>query len=406
MSSTGGQIQRAHHVDYVIAVTIAILLAIGLVIMYSVSPILSRNVLGDANRNAYFLNQLKYVGIGLVVWIAATSISYKFWRKYATIGLVIAFISLLLLFIPGLSTTSHGATRWINLGFLSVQPAEILKIAFILYLAAWFEKHLDEIGSLWDTVVPFSIMLIVASFILVILQRDMGTMAVLALSSLGMYFAAGLRWRHLIILTAGGLALVWAAIIAFPHRVSRLATFLDPTHDASGQGYHINQALIAVGSGGLFGLGLGKSIQVYGYLPEAANDSIFAIIAEEFGLLGSLVILTLFGILIYRGFQIARNAPDTFSRLAATGITLLLLFQSTINIGAMLSLVPLTGIPLPFISYGGTSLVISLFAAGILLNISKYTVREVSDANNRQRRGNSRSHIANSGNQRRLKVAR
>jgi cell division protein FtsW len=183
-------------------------------------------------------------------------------------------------------------------------------------------------------------------------------------------------------------------------------TFLNPEHDATGQGYHINQALIAIGSGGIFGLGLGRSIQVYGYLPEAANDSIFAIIAEEFGLLGSIGILLAFGVLVYRGLQVARSAPDMFARLVATGISLWLLFQAMINVGAMLALVPLTGIPLPFISYGGTSLIISLFGAGILLNISKYTVREVSDASSRQRRGDSRPYFANAGNQRRIKVAR
>ncbi len=374
--------------------------------MYSVSPILSQNLLGNSDRNYYFVNQIKYIGLGLVFWVVASNIPYTFWRKYATAGLIIAVISLVALMVPGLSHSSHGATRWIGFGPISIQPAEILKIAFVIYLAAWFEKHEADIGSLWDAVVPFSIMLIVASFILVIFQRDMGTMAVLALASVGMYFSAGMRWRHMALLGAGGMALIWASIIAFPHRISRLTTFLNPTQDASGQGYHINQALIAIGSGGFFGVGLGRSIQVYGYLPEAANDSIFAIIAEEFGLIGSVLIVGLFGVLAYRGFQIARAAPDAFSRLAATGITLLLLFQSAINIGAMLSLVPLTGIPLPFISYGGTSLVVSLLAAGILLNISKYTVREVRDADSRQRRGNSRSHLTDSGYQRRLKVAR
>jgi cell division protein FtsW len=207
-----------------------------------------------------------------------------------------------------------------------------------------------------------------------------------------------------IVAVGGGLA--WSAVLVFPHRLSRLTTFLDPSKDLTGQGYHINQALIAIGSGGVAGLGLGHSIQVYGYLPEAANDSIYAIIAEEFGIIGAVAIVVLFGVLVYRGLQVARNAPDMFSRLAAAGISLWMLFQALINIGAMLSLVPLTGIPLPFISYGGTSLVISLFGAGILLNISKYTIREAHDANSRQRRGDSRSYLANPGNLRRVKIAR
>ena len=397
---------RGHHPDYVIALTITILLAIGLVMMYSISPILSHKLVGSADRNYYFLNQIKYIGIGLVVWIGTSSVPYTVWKRYAPAMLGAAIIGVLALMVPGLAHSSLGATRWIQLGPLSVQPAEILKVALILYLAAWFERRSSEIRSFWDGVVPFAIMVGAACFVIVIFQKDMGTMAVLAFATIGMYFAAGLRWTHLGALLGGGVAAGWLAIIAFPHRVSRLATFLDPSKDPSGSGYHISQALIAIGSGGILGLGLGKSIQVYGYLPEAANDSIFAIIAEEFGFIGSLAIIALFGLVVYRGLQVARDAPDVFGRLAATGISLWFLFQAVINIGAMLSLIPLTGIPLPFISYGGTSLVISLFGAGILLNISKYTVREVSNANHSQRRGVSRAYYANPGDQRRVKIAR
>ena len=406
MNPAGGRSVRAHHPDYVIALVITILLAIGLVMMYSISPILSHKLTGNADRNYYFVNQIKYVIFGLVAWVVATAVPYTRWRVWAPKFILLAVLGVLALLVPGLSHSSNGATRWIGVGSISVQPAEILKLALILYLAAWFERHQNDIGSLWDGVVPFSIMVGLASFVIVVFQRDMGTMMVLALATIGMYFAAGMRWRHLGAMFAVGGALGWGAVVAFPHRLSRLTTFLDPGKDLTGQGYHINQALIAIGSGGVFGLGLGRSIQVYGYLPEAANDSIFAIIAEEFGLLGSLAIVALFGVLVYRGLQVSRNAPDMFARLAAAGISLWLLFQAMINIGAMLAVLPLTGIPLPFISYGGTSLVISLFAAGILLNISKFTVREASDANSRQRRGDSRSYFAGSGNMRRVKVAR
>ncbi len=397
---------RAHHPDYVIALVVTILLAVGLVMMYSISPILSHKLVGSADRNYYFLNQIKYIGFGLVVWIAATAMPYTFWRKQAHWVIVAAVIGLLALMVPGLSYSKYGATRWLDLGLFSVQPAEVMKVALILYLAKWFESRSNELKSFWDGVVPFIIMVGGACFVIVIFQRDMGTMAVLAAATLGMFFAAGIRWTHLAVLVGTGLAAGWAAIIAFPHRMDRLATFLDPTKDSSGSGYHISQALIAIGSGGILGLGLGRSIQVYGYLPEAANDSIFAIIAEEFGMIGSLMIIGLFGLLVYRGLKVARGAPDMFSRLVATGISLWMMFQAVINIGAMLSLIPLTGIPLPFISYGGTSLIISLFGIGILLNISKYTVNEGSDANYSQRRGNSRTYIAGSGSLRRPKVAR
>jgi cell division protein FtsW len=406
MSPVGGQTQRAHHPDYVIALVIAVLLAIGLVMMYSISPILSHKLGVGIERNYYFVNQIKYVVIGIIVWIAATAVPYQMWRRWAPHMMVLAILSLVALFIPALSHSSHGATRWLDLGPVSVQPAEILKVALILYLATWLEKHQDHIGSFWDGLFPFAVMAGVATFVVVIMQKDMGTALVIALATVGMYFAAGMKWRHLGGVGLAGVLGGWMAVVLAPHRMSRILTFLNPEHDATGQGYHINQALIAIGSGGIFGLGLGRSIQVYGYLPEAANDSIFAIIAEEFGLLGSIGILLAFGVLVYRGLQVARSAPDMFARLVATGISLWLLFQAMINVGAMLALVPLTGIPLPFISYGGTSLIISLFGAGILLNISKYTVREVSDASSRQRRGDSRPYFANAGNQRRIKVAR
>ncbi|GAC1602902.1 MAG: stage V sporulation protein E [Candidatus Saccharimonadales bacterium] len=410
MTPAGGSTPRAHHIDYVIAIVIAILLAIGLVMMYSISPILSHKLLGNADRNFYFLNQLKYVGIGLVAWIGATAVPYAKWRKWAPRLLVLSAAMLIGLLIPGLAQSSHGATRWIQLGPISVQPAESLKVALIMYLAVWFERRQDEVRSLMDGVLPFSIMVGAACFVIVVLQRDMGTMMVLVLAAIGMYYAAGMKWAHLAVILGGSAGLGWAAIALFPHRLSRLATFFDPRCNdpkyALDSSLHVCQALLGVGSGGIFGLGLGHSIQVYGYLPEAANDSIFAIIAEEFGMIGSLAILALFGILVYRGLKVAKAAPDVFSRLVATGISLWMLFQAIINIGAMMAVVPLTGIPLPFISYGGTSLVISLFGAGILLNISKYTVREVSDANSRQRRGDSRAHLANFGNQRRVKIAR
>ncbi len=406
MNPAGGKLLRAHHPDYAVAIVVAVLLAFGLVIMYSISPILGHKTGGGADRNFYFIHQLQYVGVGLVVWAGATSFRYDRWRSLAPWLMGAAILSLLALLIPGLASSSNGATRWVNLGPIQFQPAEVLKLAAIVYLAAWFERRAGDLKSFWDGVFPFAIMVGAACFVVVVLQRDMGTMMVLALTAVGMFFVAGMRWLHLGAMLAAGLSAVWLAIMAFPHRQGRLATFLDPSRDASGQGYHINQALIAIGSGGIMGLGLGRSIQVYGYLPEAPNDSIFAIIGEEFGFIGAIAIIGLFGFLVWRGLQIARSAPDTFGRLAAAGISLWFLFQAVINIGAMLSLVPLTGIPLPFISYGGTSLVVSLLGAGILLNISKYTIREGSNANSRERRRDSRPYITDPSNQRRVKIAR
>ena len=409
MNTAGGP-SRAHHPDYMIALAITILLAIGLVLMYSISPILSHKLVGSADRNYYFLNQLKYVGVGLVAWVVASSIRYDRWRQWAPYLLGASLVGLALLLVPGLAQSSHGATRWLDFRLFSVQPAEVLKLALILYLAMWFEKRGDEIRSLVDGVWPFVIMVGAACFVIVTMQRDMGTMMVLALATIGMYYAAGIRLHHLAGILAAGLAAGWLAVVLFPHRMERVTTFLNPRCDdpayALNDSLHICQALLGVGSGGLAGVGLGHSIQVYGYLPEAANDSIFSVIAEEFGLIGSLAVISLFGLLVYRGITVARQAPDMFGRLVAIGISLWMLFQAVINIGAMLALVPLPGIPLPFISYGGTSLIISLVGAGILLNISKYTVREGSHAGSSERRGVGRSYHADTRGQRRVTVAR
>lgn len=397
---------RGHKGDYLLAISAFVLVAIGLIMMYNINPALSQKLLGRVDSGYYFRNQLVNIGVGLVALFIGMNIYYKRWRSFAVPLLALGIIATLMLVIPGLNTSKNGATRWLSLGPLSFQPAELLKLSMVVYLAAWFERRQQEIKSFWDGVVPFVVMLGLASIAIMLFQRDMGTMMVLAFATIGMFYVAGIRIKHLIGILAAGVAVGWLAIVSFPHRMERFLTFLNPTQDADGTGYHISQALIAIGSGGLLGLGLGKSVQVYGYLPEASNDSIFAIIAEQFGLIGGLIVLGLFGFLVYRGLEVARNAPDTFGRLLATGLSLLILFQALINIAAMLSLVPLTGVPLPFISYGGSSLVTMLFAVGILFNISKYTVHEEAYASSRNRRGNSRPHLTNSSSRRRVKAAR
>jgi cell division protein FtsW len=401
---------RSHHPDYMIAVIVSVLLAIGLVLMYSISPVLSHNLAGPYNPSYYFINQLKYVLFGVVVWIVVASINFSNWRIWSKYFIGVAILGMLALAVPGLSHSSNGATRWIGFGSFTVQPSEILKLALILYLAAWFENRSEDMKNFWDGIVPFGIMVGVACFWIAIFQRDMGTTMVIAATAVGMLYVAGVRGKHLAGVFAGGAVLVWALVLAFPNRLGRLTTFLnprcsDPTYALNGS-LQVCQALLGVGSGGILGVGLGHSIQVYGYLPESANDSIFSIIGEEFGLIGSLAVVVLFGLLVYKALTVAKNAPDGFSRLAASGIALWMLFQALINIGATLSIMPLTGVPLPFISYGGTSLVFSLFGIGILMNISKYTAREAGDADSRQRRGDSRSYFAGIGNQRRVKVAR
>lgn len=396
------QTARAHRPDYVLALTVFILLAFGLTLMYNISPALSQKLLGNASAGYYFKGQLINIGAGLAAWAVAGSIYYERWRKWAPILLLGSIALVLMLMVPGLSYSKNGATRWLGVGSLSFQPAELLKLSLILYLASWFEARGKELRTFWDGVVPFAVMLFFTSIIVVVFQRDLGSMLVLACAATGMFYLAGIRLHHLFVLLGAGLGLGAVAIVAFSHRLSRFMTFLDPSKDATGSGYHINQALIGIGSGGLFGAGLGKSIQIYGYLPEASNDSIFAVIGEEFGIIGAVLIVILFGILVYRGFKIVQAAPDNFARLTAAGLTLVFMFQAFINIAAMLSLVPLTGIPLPFISYGGSSLVIMMFAAGILFNISKHTVKEAAYADSSQRRGIRGPHRPDTRRRRRL----
>lgn len=399
MNNTNIMQVRAHRGNYALALSIFILLAFGLIMMYNISPALA----GTGRGSAYFRNQLLYVVLGVAAWATTGAIYYKVWERFAVPFLALSLIATLAVLVPHLGYTALGASRWLHVGPFSFQPAELLKLGLVIYLASWFHKRTrDEIGSMTNAVVPFMVMLGAIGVLIAVIQRDLGTMLVIAGAAFGMFYLAGLRMQHLAILLAGSVGLAWLAIISFPHRLSRFTTFLDPMRDCNGGGYHICQSLIGIGSGGLFGVGLGKSIQIYGYLPEAPNDSIFAVIGEEFGLIGSLILIGLFGLLIYHGFQITRRAPDTFARLAAGGITMIFLFQAFINIGAMLSVVPLTGIPLPFVSYGGSSLIIMMAAAGILFNISKYTLKEVAHADSRQWRGDSRPRLAGSSNRRRV----
>lgn len=392
---------RGHKADYVLLAVVGGLLAIGMVMMYSISPVLSYKLYGSTSRNYYFFGQLINTAVALVMMWLAARLYYPNWKKYSLLLLGITIITLVAVTIPGLSFTKNGATRWIRLGPASFQPAELLKLTAVIYLAAWFESRRQQMANWREVLVPFVLMFAAASFVIVVIQRDMGTMMVLAAAVLGLYFVAGAPLKQYAALLSGTLGLAVVAVLAFPHRLERLTVFLDPAKDPTGIGYHINQALIAIGSGGLIGRGLGHSYQIYGYLPEAANDSIFAVIGEEFGLIGALLMLVLFCVVIQRGLRIARTAPDTFSRLLALGITMWLGFQALINIAAMLSLVPLTGIPLPFISYGGSSLMLSLIGVGILLNISKFTNLEANHADSSQRRRIRRPHIADSGDTRR-----
>lgn len=354
--------------DYWLALIIFALVLFGLIAIYSVSKYYSLQITDGATDKFYLSKQLVWVSIGIVIWFIFQGIEYKFWEKQTRF---MFFSTLFLLVLPLIfgHNNERSSTRWISIAGQQFQPSELAKLTLIFYLSGWFSS-LDEKQSGRKTL-PFFLLMALVS-ILMLWQKDFGTLSVILGIAGVMYIISGASAMNL----AGGVGLAgllfWLAIKIEPYRLKRFTTFLNPENDTLGSGYHIRNALIAVGSGGLWGMGFGQSKQKYLYLPEAHTDSIFAIIAEELGFFRASVVVLAFGFVGLRGFRIAKHAPDKYSSLLATGITTWLVWQAFINIGAMLSILPLTGIPLPFISYGGSSLLILLAATGILINISKY----------------------------------
>jgi len=372
------------------------LVFVGILILASVSSSFSLQRTGST---FFFLNHQLLYGLlpGLVFGTISFFLPLELFRRLSFIFLIGNMILLGLVFLPGIGESVSGAHRWIFLGSLSFQPSELLKVTFILYVASWLAaraplvrqpraakrsarstkpvnlaKNRSVSPELTATLAPFVAIMGVISFFL-ILQPDISTLGVIGITALMMYFLAGTPMWHTFAMLGVGLVGLGLVILMAPYRVSRLSVFLNPSLDPLGQGYQLKQALIGIGSGGLFGTGLGLSFQKFGVLPEPISDSIFAVFAEEVGFLGSFLLLLLFCAFAWRSFVIAKRAPDQFSYLVACGIAFWLVFQSSINIGSMLGLLPLTGIPLPFISYGGSALMSELIAVGILLNISKQT---------------------------------
>lgn len=384
---------RAHRADYTFIMAMGLLLVLGLIIIYSISPVLSHKLLGDVSNNHFLFGQLLHISLGLVGFGVAASLHHEKWQSWLNALIIGCGLALLLMMIPGLGVAKNGATRWVELGPLSFQPSELIKFTLVLFLASRFSQAVtDNLESRRRLKIALGITGVIAIFVL-FAQRDMGTMLIMVAILVGQFFASGVRHKDLgILLTLGG-AVGVSSIILFPHRIARLLTYLDPSQNISTSGYHLNQALIAIGSGGFLGLGIGKSIQVYGYLPEAANDSIFAIIAETLGFLGSLAVIGLFILLLHRGFKIAKAAPSRYAQLLVLGIMLWVGTQAVINMTAMLGIIPLTGVPLPFLSYGGTSLVMIMTAMGIVVNVSKYT-KVGAHANRLSGRRDGRTHYA------------
>ena len=364
---------RKYHVPdpYLILATI-VLVVFGVIMVSSASVVESFQATGS--NTYYFFRQSIFALIGLGLWFFLQRFDYHNYRPLATGALIIGLLMLVLVFIPGLGVEAGGSKRWLGAGDLTLQVTEVMKLGLIFYLAYWFEHKGTKVTNFYYTFLPFLILIAIICS-LIIMEPDMGTTMVIIGIAMTMYFAAGSSWHHILLLFSGGVLTIWTLIWAAPYRVARFLTFLNPGRDPLGAGYHINQALIALGSGGLTGLGFGRSRQKFNFLPESSSDSIFAIIGEELGFLGIIILVIVpFVVFIWRGLQIAKKAPDAFGRLLAVGIVAWIGWQAAVNIGAIIGLIPLTGVPLPFISQGGTSLVLVLVASGILLNISRQTI--------------------------------
>ena len=363
---------RAHAPDYVLIGSIMLLTVFGLVMLASATAAVGFEKFGSAY---YFLKRQVLFGFipGIAIFIACLRLPYRVFVRARVPIFLLSLLLLVAVLIPGVGTTLGGAKSWLIFSGVSFQPSEILKIALIVFLAGFLEARRGEpLQTMWHGIIPFLFPVGVSTALLAI-QPDVGTLAIVLAISFGMVIVAGARLKHIAVLLGGG-ALVFGLLVASaPYRVERFTTFLHPELDPQGAGYQINQSFLALGTGGWFGEGLGHSRQKFQYLPEVASDSIFAIIGEELGFVATASVILLILLVWFRLLRIARAAPDTFGRLTAFGIGVWFLAQSFLNIGAMVGLLPITGLPLPFVSHGGTALLSALAAAGIAARISAYT---------------------------------
>lgn len=350
-----------------------LLIAIGLILFGLIMLNSASGPTGYENfhDSFYFVKHQLLFGLvpGIIGMIFFARLPYQRLKKWATPALAVSILLLLSVFIPGVGFgTSHSWVRFGSLG--SIQPAEIVKLTFLIYLAAWLEERQQHMGKVKEGLVPF---LIATGLVLglIVLQPDVGTMSVIAAMAFTVYFVAGAPLTQLAAMAASGVGIMLLLINLAPYRAARFMTFLHPELDPKGIGYHINQALLAIGSGGFFGLGYGLSRQKYAYLPEVVDDSIFAVIAEEMGFVICIAFVALFVAFVWRGTKIATQAKDPFGRFLVAGVIAWLGVQAFINVGSMLSIMPMTGVTLPFVSYGGTSLAVSMCAVGLVLSVSR-----------------------------------
>lgn len=346
-----------------------ILLVFGLIVLSSAGIVEGQKKFGSSY---YYLTKQILYGVlpGLLIFFLFSKIDYRFWKKVSLVVLFGSLVLMIFVFVPDIGIGLKGANRWVSLWGLSFQPSEILKLAMVIYLAAWFGSRDERIKNWSYSAAPF---FVVISFIglLLALQPDVGTLAVVVLIALGIYFAAGSSMKHIFVIVAIFIIAVAGLIFIEPYRINRIKTFFDPSVDPRGISYQLNQSLIAIGSGGMFGNGYNESTQKWGFLPEVVNDSIFAVVVEELGFVGAMVLIGLFIFLSHTLISIARNTSDKFGRLLVIGMSAWIVGQAFINIAAVSGLLPLTGIPLPFMSHGGTAVMALMAGLGIVSNVAK-----------------------------------
>jgi cell division protein FtsW len=378
--------QKRYHqsAKYLLAI-IFILIIFGLVYLSSATSVVAYTKMKDAYY--YFKHQLFGLGIGLAAFWFFSKVDYHIWRKYAFGFLVFSIVLLLLVFIPGIGDSYGKARSWINFFGYSLQPSELVKLSLLLYFAAWLESKKEDLHKTGKGTGTFVFVMSIVG-ILMLMQPDLGTLSIIGFTSLIVFFVGGGKKKHIATFILAGIVGL-AILVAFKtsnsagtpvntakgnYIVDRFSCALNiEAQVEAGKCYQVNQSLIAVGSGGIFGLGIGNSRQKFGYLPEVSGDSIFAIIAEETGLVFSLLLVMLYLFLFYRSYEIAKKAPDNYGRNIAIGIGTWISIQAFINIAGIINLIPMTGVPLPFISYGGTAILAILTACGILINISRQT---------------------------------
>lgn len=356
--------------DIILIIVTLALLTIGLIMVYSASAVWAAYKFDDS---FFFVKrQLLFAGVGVAAMFFVMNIDYLTWKAWSKILLIGCFVLLVAVLIPGIGMERNGSRSWIGVGAFSIQPSEFTKLAMIAFLAKFLSENQKHITTIKKGLGP-SLGLVFLAFGMIMLQPDLGTGTVMVGTCVVMIFVAGARVMHFVLLGLIGLGGFVLLVVSAPYRIKRITSYLDPWEDPLDSGFQIIQSLLAIGPGGLFGLGLGESRQKFFYLPEPQTDFIFAIISEELGFIGGSFVILLFALLLWRGIRIALGAPDLFGSFLAVGIVSMVAIQVMINIGVVTGLIPVTGITLPFLSYGGSSLTLMLMAMGVLLNISRYS---------------------------------